>query len=98
MNGMERFELKRWNLCASWSWDVMHDTCVICRNGMMSSCIHCQARSGSMDLLQDDSCPIAWGVCNHAYHMHCIRRWLESSPNPRCPLDNGPWEFTNVGN
>ncbi|KAL5103415.1 hypothetical protein TcWFU_007716 [Taenia crassiceps] len=33
---MEHFQLLKWNACAFWSWDVMHDTCVICRNAMMS--------------------------------------------------------------
>ncbi|VDP84902.1 unnamed protein product [Echinostoma caproni] len=33
-----RFQLKRWSACVYWSWDVMHDTCVICRNAMMSLC------------------------------------------------------------
>lgn len=35
---MEHFQLLKWNACAFWSWDVMHDTCVICRNAMMSLC------------------------------------------------------------
>ncbi|VDL92449.1 unnamed protein product [Schistocephalus solidus] len=35
---VQHFQLTKWNACAFWSWDVMHDTCVICRNGMMSLC------------------------------------------------------------
>ncbi|VEL38429.1 unnamed protein product [Protopolystoma xenopodis] len=34
----KRFHVKRWSACAFWAWDVMHDTCVICRNAMMSLC------------------------------------------------------------
>ncbi|TGZ45646.1 hypothetical protein CRM22_011173 [Opisthorchis felineus] len=34
----QRFQIKRWSACVYWSWDVMHDTCVICRNAMMSLC------------------------------------------------------------
>ncbi|CUT99622.1 RING box protein [Echinococcus multilocularis] len=92
---MEHFQLLKWNACAFWSWDVMHDTCVICRNAMMSLCIHCQAKIGTNPL--DEICAVAWGVCNHAYHLHCIKRWLESSAHPRCPLDNSEWEFSMIG-
>ncbi|CAH8498157.1 unnamed protein product [Dicrocoelium dendriticum] len=92
---LQRFQLKRWNACVYWSWDVMHDTCVICRNAMMSPCIHCQAKVGTNPL--DELCAVAWGVCNHAYHLHCIKRWLETSAHPRCPLDNSEWEFSRVG-
>ncbi|VDD74919.1 unnamed protein product [Mesocestoides corti] len=54
--------------------------------------IHCQAKIGTSPL--DEICAVAWGVCNHAYHLHCIKRWLESSAHPRCPLDNSEWEFS----
>uniref|UniRef100_A0A5K3F0S8 RING-type domain-containing protein n=1 Tax=Mesocestoides corti TaxID=53468 RepID=A0A5K3F0S8_MESCO len=89
---VQHFKLLKWNACAFWSWDVIHDTCVICRNAMMSLCIHCQAKIGTSPL--DEICAVAWGVCNHAYHLHCIKRWLESSAHPRCPLDNSEWEFS----
>ncbi|KAF7257092.1 hypothetical protein EG68_06206 [Paragonimus skrjabini miyazakii] len=91
----QRFQLKRWSACVYWSWDVMHDTCVICRNAMMSLCIHCQAKVGTNPL--DEVCAVAWGACNHAYHLHCIKRWLETSAHPRCPLDNSEWEFSRIG-
>ncbi|GAA40568.2 RING-box protein 1a [Clonorchis sinensis] len=58
----QRFQIKRWSACVYWSWDVMHDTCVICRNAMMSLCIHCQAKVGTNPL--EEVCAIAWGVCN----------------------------------
>lgn len=35
---MQHFQLLKWAACAFWSWDVIHDTCVICRNTMMSPC------------------------------------------------------------
>ncbi|CAH8646581.1 unnamed protein product [Heterobilharzia americana] len=34
----KHFQIKRWDACACWSWDVVHDTCVICRNVLMSLC------------------------------------------------------------
>jgi hypothetical protein len=36
-----------------------------------------------------DECTIAWGYCNHAFHFHCISKWLRKRPN--CPLDNQEW-------
>lgn len=30
----KRFEVKKWNAVALWSWDIVIDTCAICRNHM----------------------------------------------------------------
>lgn len=27
-----RFEIKKWNAVALWSWDIVVDNCAICRN------------------------------------------------------------------
>ncbi|KAF1786440.1 Anaphase-promoting complex subunit 11 [Phytophthora cactorum] len=42
-----------------------------------------------------------WGACNHAFHMHCLMKWLESLQSiaavhaPALPMCRQDWKFRN---
>jgi len=82
------FKLKKWDAVGLWSWNISVETCAICRNHIMDMCIECHTNQSSNSCQE---CNIAWGQCNHAYHFHCISRWLKT--RNVCPLCNADWEF-----
>lgn len=88
----QKFEVKKWTAVAFWSWDIVVETCAICRNHLMEPCIECQPNSINN---LTETCIAAWGVCNHAFHSHCIQRWLKS--RAVCPLDNKDWTYQKFG-
>ena len=44
-SGGKRFEIKKWNAVAMWSWAICTDTCAICRNNLYEPSIEYQVQS-----------------------------------------------------
>ncbi|ODV96305.1 hypothetical protein PACTADRAFT_75455 [Pachysolen tannophilus NRRL Y-2460] len=88
----KKFEIRKWTAVAFWSWDMVVENCAICRNHLMEQCIECQPNSMSQT---NGDCITAWGQCNHAFHLHCITRWLKT--RNVCPLDNREWVLQRYG-
>jgi RING-box protein 1 len=65
------------------SLDIHIDTCAICKNQVHDPCIECQS---FQDSKKPPECNVAWGICKHTFHFHCITKWLKT--RPVCPLGN----------
>jgi len=81
------FEVQQWNAVCLWSWRLSADICAICRNNLTSPCIDCQL---GHNVSGKNTCTIAWGKCQHVFHLHCISKWLMR--RNVCPMDNLRWE------
>ncbi|KAI4292531.1 E3 ubiquitin-protein ligase RBX1 [Pancytospora philotis] len=73
-----------WDIVGLWSFDIQIETCAICRNHIMDTCVECQNGPDAAG-----SCHVSWGKCGHAFHAHCIDRWR--TMRNVCPLDTEPW-------
>jgi len=50
----KRFEVKKWNAVAMWSWAICTDTCAICRNNLYEPSIEYQANpTGELRILAE---------------------------------------------
>jgi len=96
-NEDKKFLIKKWHAVTLWTWDICVENCAICRNHIMELCIEAQADGGAggTNATCDTPCNVAWGVCSHAFHFCCIRRWLKT--RSVCPLCSKDWDYARVG-
>jgi RING-box protein 1 len=99
MSQIDSIEIKKIKPVFVWKWKLINESCSICRSELQESCIECQANFSSSSSSSSSSshlseCPIAWGNCGHAFHQHCIFRWLKK--NNTCPLDMSDWSTVKI--
>ena len=80
------------NACNSisfWTWTGDDDdVCAICQNPL-DGCAEGAEFPG-------DESPVVWGDCQHAFHLRCLQRWLQT--NNSCPICRRDWNFASDNN
>ncbi|KAL7235513.1 hypothetical protein ACSBR1_018915 [Camellia fascicularis] len=77
-----------WGLATARGYSNFHEhyTCCTWRTAFDGCCPDCK--------FPGDDCPLIWGACNHAFHLHCILKWVNSqTPQAQCPMCRGEWQF-----
>lgn len=83
--------IKQWNAVAIWQWNMPEDeVCGICRVQFDGTCPTCK--------YPGSECPLIKGTCQHAFHKHCVMKWLEvESSNGLCPMCRQKFEGVDDG-
>ncbi len=88
-NKEKRVKVKEVTLVGVWKWKAGdQETCAICKNLLIQSCEECATKESLNN--KEIVCEIVWGQCNHAFHDHCISKWVKTKNT--CPLDHKTWE------
>ena len=77
-------KLEHVTLTAKWKWLDKDDTCGICRSPYEACCSSCK--------MPGDECPLGIAECRHAFHIHCILKWVQQQSKSNCPLCRFEWK------
>ena len=70
----KRFEIKKWNAVAMWSWAICTDTCAICRNNLYEPSIEYQANpTGAAQPASLGGLLANWAVATSLPGCNCMR-------------------------
>lgn len=85
-----------WRPMGTWKFNTGGDECTICKSPFVESCILCAQSSSSVEMV----CKVSRGKCGHAFHKHCIDKFLSSSKAMICPICATPYstEIEDMGN
>ncbi|KAH9606258.1 hypothetical protein KSS87_020093 [Heliosperma pusillum] len=86
-----KVKIQQWHAVASWTWDAQDETCGICRMAFDGCCPDCKLPGDDCPLSKLSSMRCVnieehnsvegnavWGQCNHAFHLHCILKWVNT--------------------
>jgi hypothetical protein len=74
-----RFEIKKWNAVAMWSWDICADTCAICRNSLNEPSIEYQVCSTTCSFHHIYSYTFLFCRQIHLLTMKTVCQWLSET-------------------
>ncbi|NIO44364.1 MAG: hypothetical protein GTN36_02310 [Candidatus Aenigmarchaeota archaeon] len=81
--------MEKWVVHASHAPKAPNDNCTICHSPLNMKCQKCIENSRN---IVEENCSVSIGKCNHAFHHHCISRWISEGSNI-CPIDTTPWSY-----
>lgn len=78
--------LESWEQMAVYAPKAANEKCSICHNLLTEKCAPCLENSTN---IIDTTCKVSMGQCGHAFHSHCIEKWIKDVKV--CPIDQSPW-------
>ena len=92
--------IKSWNAVALWSWSTNIENCAICKELLCDPCLMCVLNEDNEETDKEEKkteeksnidCKPVWSACNHPFHDHCIKKWLDQQQ--KCPLCSTTWAY-----